>query len=103
PIFLSSFIRSFFPCTTLFRSSSIGTISIYETGNEEDYSGTPTQYAIQAERFYNDIHAINPSALFVETLSLDSVLSRSTAEVLLIDRKSTRLNSSHGSTSYTVS
>jgi hypothetical protein len=42
-----------------------GTIQAYETGNEEDYSGSPTQLAAQANEYANDIRSTNPNALVV--------------------------------------
>jgi hypothetical protein len=40
-----------------------GLISVFELYNENDYSGTPAQLAMQAEHYVVDIHAIIPTAL----------------------------------------
>src|SRR3712207_7039969 len=79
-----------FPYTTLFRSSSeISDVSAIDFG-------TLRTVRVQAR-------ATGPASQLSENLELTSEPSRTEAEIIsLLDRKSTRLNSSHANISYAV-
>ena len=42
-----------------------GIINVYELNNEQDFSGTMTQLAMQSDHLVKDVHSINPTALIV--------------------------------------
>src|SRR3712207_7761566 len=89
-----------FPYTTLFRSKSLKKVLILGSGPiiigqaaEFDYSGTQACKSIKEEGIETILVNSNPATIMTDLNIADKVY---------IDRKSTRLNSSHANISYAV-